>query len=76
MAEEGWLLLAADYSQVELRVLAHFSGDEAFVTAFESGVDVHKQTAAVIFEVAVDAVTPRDAGSSQDDQLRDDLWSG
>jgi len=54
---EGHLFLAADYSQIELRILAHFSGDEAFVSAFREGVDVHRQTAAVIFGIPLDAVT-------------------
>ena len=54
---EGSCLLGVDYSQIELRVLAHFSGDEPLVSAFRSGVDVHRQTAAVIFDVDIDAVT-------------------
>ncbi len=54
---EGWLLLAADYSQIELRLLAHLSGDPAFVQAFRSGGDIHRQTAALIFDVPLDAVT-------------------
>ena len=58
VAAPGTVFLAADYSQIELRILAHFSGDEAFVTAFRNGVDVHKQTAAVIFDVPVDEVSP------------------
>ena len=58
VAAEGCVFLAADYSQIELRVLAHFSGDEAFVTAFRTGVDVHRQTAAVIFDVPVEEVSP------------------
>jgi DNA polymerase-1 len=53
----GWALLAADYSQIELRLLAHLSGDPAFVQAFRSGDDIHRQTAALIFEVPVDQVT-------------------
>lgn len=55
--EEGWVFFGADYSQIELRILAHFSGDEAFVTAFREGIDVHKQTAAVIFGVPLEEVT-------------------
>src|SRR4029078_4851529 len=47
----GWKLLAADYSQIELRLLAHLSGDPAFVEAFRAGGDIHRQTAALIFEV-------------------------
>ena len=46
-----------DYSQIELRVMAHFSGDDAFVTAFTQGIDVHRQTASVIFDVPIDEVT-------------------
>jgi DNA polymerase-1 len=58
VAEEGCLFFGADYSQIELRILAHFSGDEAFVRAFREGIDVHKQTASVIFDVELDDVTP------------------
>ena len=54
----GWSLLAADYSQIELRLLAHLSGDPAFVEAFKAGGDIHKQTAAIIFDVSIDNVTP------------------
>ena len=53
----GSLLLAADYSQIELRLLAHLSNDAAFVAAFTSGGDIHRQTAALIFEVPLGEVT-------------------
>jgi DNA polymerase-1 len=53
----GWTLVAADYSQIELRLLAHLSDDPAFVSAFRSGGDIHRQTAALIFDVPVDTVT-------------------
>jgi DNA polymerase-1 len=53
----GWLLLSADYSQIELRLLAHLSGDPAFVEAFRTGGDIHRQTAALIFDVPPDQVT-------------------
>ena len=53
----GWRLLSADYSQIELRLLAHLSADEAFVSAFKAGGDIHKQTAAIIFGVPVADVT-------------------
>ena len=56
--EKGHLFVGADYSQVELRILAHFSGDEAFVQAFREGIDVHRQTAAVIFDLDLEEVTP------------------
>ncbi|MDA1081935.1 MAG: DNA polymerase I [Gemmatimonadetes bacterium] len=54
---QGWKLLAADYSQIELRLLAHLSGDPVFVDAFVAGGDIHRQTAAVIFGVALADVT-------------------
>ena len=54
---KGWLLVAADYSQIELRLLAHLSDDPAFVQAFQTGGDIHRQTAALIFDVPVDSVT-------------------
>lgn len=54
----GWVLLSADYSQVELRVLAHLSGDEALIAAFQEGLDVHRATAARIFDLPLEAVTP------------------
>jgi DNA polymerase-1 len=53
----GHRLLSADYSQIELRLLAHLSGDPAFVEAFLAGGDIHKQTAAVIFGVDLADVT-------------------
>ncbi|HKK52589.1 MAG TPA: DNA polymerase, partial [Myxococcota bacterium] len=57
VAPDGHMLLGVDYSQIELRVMAHFSGDDAFVTAFREGQDVHRRTASVIFDVPVDEVT-------------------
>jgi DNA polymerase I len=54
----GWLLAAADYSQIELRLLAHLSDDAAFVQAFRAGGDIHRQTAALIFDVPLEDVTP------------------
>ncbi len=54
---DGWRFLAADYSQIELRLLAHLSADAAFVAAFRAGGDIHRQTASVIFGVDLDAVT-------------------
>ena len=53
----GWKLLAADYSQIELRLLAHLSNDPAFVDAFRAGGDIHRQTAAIIFGVPVESVS-------------------
>jgi DNA polymerase I len=53
----GWLFLVADYSQIELRIMAHLSGDPAFIEAFRQGGDIHRQTAALIFNVAPTEVT-------------------
>src|SRR5580765_767643 len=50
-------LVIADYSQIELRILAEFSGDEAFINAFKSGADLHKVTAAQVFGVSTEQVT-------------------
>ena len=55
--EEGWLLVSADYSQIELRVLAHLAGDPGFIGAFRSGEDIHRATAARIFGLLPGAVT-------------------
>jgi DNA polymerase-1 len=54
---EGWILLAADYSQIELRLLAHFSGDENLRRAFADGKDIHATVAAQVFGVAESDVT-------------------
>jgi DNA polymerase I len=54
----GNKFVVADYSQIELRLMAHLSGDAAFVEAFRSGGDIHRQTAAIIFDTPLDEVTP------------------
>ncbi|WP_373577578.1 DNA polymerase I [Parafannyhessea umbonata] len=56
---EGCVFLACDYSQIELRLLAHLSGDEHLVAAFNEGADFHRATAARVFGVPVDEVTPQ-----------------
>ncbi len=53
----GYKLVAADYSQIELRIMAHLSGDKGLLTAFAEGKDIHKATAAEVFGVTLDAVT-------------------
>ena len=58
LPREGWVLLDADYSQIELRLMAHFSGDAALVEAFRTGQDVHARTASEIFDVPLSEVTP------------------
>ena len=58
IAEEGYKLLAADYSQIELRIMAHLSGDTSLLSAFAQGRDIHKATAAEVFGVPLDEVEP------------------
>ena len=58
IAAPGLVLIAADYSQIELRILAHLSGDPTLGAAFRDRIDVHTQTAAEVFEVPREAVTP------------------
>ncbi len=57
VAKPGHLLVSADYSQIELRILAHFSQDPAFLDAFRSGQDIHLRTAAEVFGVPPESVT-------------------
>ena len=57
VAPNGYQLIAADYSQVELRIMAHLSGDKGLLNAFSQGLDIHKATAAEVFGVALDGVT-------------------
>jgi len=58
VAEEGYLLVSADYSQIELRILAHLSGDAVLIDAFERDQDVHRRTASEVFGVPPAEVTP------------------
>lgn len=58
IAPEDHLILAADYSQIELRIMAHLSKDKSLLSAFEQGLDIHSATAAEIFSVDLEAVTP------------------
>ncbi|MBU6247452.1 MAG: DNA polymerase I [Xanthomonadaceae bacterium] len=60
IAPEGWRVMAADYSQIELRIMAHLSGDEGLLKAFHEGGDVHRATAAEVFGIA-----PEDVSSNQ-----------
>ena len=58
LPREGWVLLDADYSQIELRLMAHFSGDPVLIDAFRKGEDIHARTASEIFDVPPEWVTP------------------
>ena len=55
--EDGWTLIAADYSQIELRVLAHFCGDETLQQAFHDDIDIHAQVASQVYEVPLEKVS-------------------
>lgn len=57
-SEKGWYMFAADYSQIELRVLAHISGDERLIEAFKDNMDIHTKTAMDVFHVGKEEVTP------------------
>ncbi|MGH7656338.1 MAG: DNA polymerase I [Gemmatimonadaceae bacterium] len=63
--QAGWTMLAADYSQIELRLLAHLSHDAAFVDAFRAGGDIHRQTASIIFGVPIADVTSEMRGRAK-----------
>jgi DNA polymerase-1 len=54
---QDWTLLSADYSQIDLRALAHISGDQALIDPFRQDIDIHTRTAAQIFRVPLDQVT-------------------
>ncbi|PFN79512.1 DNA polymerase I [Bacillus sp. AFS076308] len=56
-SEKGWVIFAADYSQIELRVLAHIAGDEKLIDAFKHDMDIHTKTAMEVFHVEEDEVT-------------------
>ena len=58
IASEGWQLLAVDYSQIELRIVAHMSQDQAMLAAFNAGQDIHATTAAAVNNIDIDQVTP------------------
>ena len=58
LAPPGRRIVAFDYSQIELRIMAHLSGDAGLIAAFEQGLDIHRATAAEVFGVALDAVEP------------------
>jgi DNA polymerase-1 len=57
VAPEGYTMVAADYSQIELRIMAHLSGDESLLDAFDKGLDIHKTTAAEVFSTNIDEVS-------------------
>ncbi|QLB14851.1 DNA polymerase I [Mannheimia granulomatis] len=65
IARDGYKIVAADYSQIELRIMAHLADDEGMITAFAQGKDIHRATAAEIFGVALDEVTSEQRRSAK-----------
>lgn len=65
IAPDGWKIVAADYSQIELRIMAHLSGDKGLTEAFAQGLDVHRATAAEVFGVSLDDVTTEQRRSAK-----------
>ncbi|MDD0824934.1 DNA polymerase I [Mannheimia sp. AT1] len=65
IAREGYKIVAADYSQIELRIMAHLSNDEGMIEAFTEGKDIHRATASEIFNVALDEVTSEQRRSAK-----------
>lgn len=65
VARDGYQLVAADYSQIELRIMAHLSGDKGLLNAFAQGLDIHQATAAEIFGLALDQVTTEQRRSAK-----------
>ncbi|WP_028864734.1 DNA polymerase I [Psychromonas aquimarina] len=65
IAQPGYKIVAADYSQIELRIMAHLSQDKGLLEAFSSGKDIHKATASEVFSVALDEVTTEQRRSAK-----------
>ena len=65
VAEQGKKIFAADYSQIELRIMAHLSGDENLLKAFKNKIDIHSFTASEIFDIGIDKVSPDDRRSAK-----------
>ena len=74
-SEPGWFLFTADYSQIELRVLAHMSQDEKLIEAFHEGADIHTRTAADVFGVEIDEVTSEMRRCCKSGELWNYLWN-
>ena len=62
---DGFVFLDADYSQIELRVLAHLSGDEMLIKAYREAQDIHRMTASQVFHIPFDEVTPLQRRNSE-----------
>ena len=73
--KEGFEFMDADYSQIELRVLAHMSGDEKLIEAYQEAQDIHRITASQVFHIPFDEVTDLAATQCQGSQFRDCIWN-
>ncbi|QHQ20027.1 DNA polymerase I [Pectobacterium brasiliense] len=65
IAPKGYSIVAADYSQIELRIMAHLSGDKGLLSAFANGLDIHRATASEVFGIALDKVTSEQRRSAK-----------
>ncbi|MBL0909789.1 DNA polymerase I [Pectobacterium carotovorum] len=65
IAPKGYSIVAADYSQIELRIMAHLSGDKGLLNAFANGLDIHRATASEVFSIALDKVTSEQRRSAK-----------
>lgn len=65
IAPEGYVILSADYSQIELRLIAHLSGDERLIAAFKAGHDIHAATAAEVLGKSIEEVTPQERSKAK-----------
>ncbi|MFJ5492873.1 DNA polymerase I [Pectobacterium carotovorum] len=65
IAPQGYSIVAADYSQIELRIMAHLSGDKGLLNAFANGLDIHRATASEVFSIALDKVTSEQRRSAK-----------
>ena len=65
IAPEGWKILAADYSQIELRIMAHISQDRGLLDAFDQGLDIHQATAAEIFDTELEVISKEQRRSAK-----------
>ncbi len=64
-SQSNWLIASADYSQVELRILAHVSQDEELIRAFREGVDIHARTASLVLDIPVEQLTPEQRNTAK-----------
>ena len=62
-AQQGSVIVSADYSQIELRIMAYLSGDKTLIAAFQNGEDVHRRTAAEVFGIAPETFRPNNAAT-------------